>query len=192
MTVGNIADKDIWAYSPHGSYTVKSGYMVATKEKEKQALQTSLANQGLLELKRAIWNVPTIPKIRSFMWRAASGALAVSERLNTCGMHLDTLCKLCKNGVESIKHVLFECEIAKEMWSLAGFHQGPLTYDTSLIGWLLSYLKLMSVESLPVSQRRAIPWVLWTIWKNRNKVLYADSQDSLVSQVTQASEEART
>ncbi|KAF3541549.1 hypothetical protein F2Q69_00020806 [Brassica cretica] len=48
----------------------------------------------------------------------------------------------------------------------------------------------MSVESLPVSQRS--PWVLWTIWKNRNQVLYADCQDSLVSQVTQASEEART
>ncbi|CAN6841129.1 unnamed protein product [Brassica oleracea] len=44
----------------------------------------------------------------------------------------------------------------------------------------------MSVESLPVSQRRAIPWVLWSIWKNRNKVLYADSQDSLASQVTHA------
>ncbi|XP_013679317.2 uncharacterized protein LOC106383806 [Brassica napus] len=191
MPVGNIADKDIWAYSSHGSYTVKSGYMVATKEKEQQALQMSLATQGLLELKRAIWKVPTVPKIRSFMWRAVSGALAVSERLNTRGMHVDTVCKLCKQGVESIKHVLFECEIAQEMWSLAGFQQGPSITDNSLIGWLSSYLKLMSVDSHPVSQRRAIPWVLWSIWKNRNKVLYADSQDSLASQVTQAGEEAR-
>ena len=192
MHVGNIADKDIWAYFSHGSYKVKSGYIVARKEKEQQALQMSLATQGLLELKRAIWKVPTVPKIKSFMWRAVSGALAVSERLNTRGMHLDTVCKLCKQGVESIKHVLFECEIAQEMWSLAGFHQGPSITDNSLIGWLSSYLKLMSVESLPVSQRRAIPWVLWSIWKNRNKVMYADSQDSLASQVTQAGEEART
>ncbi|KAF3536980.1 hypothetical protein F2Q69_00019599 [Brassica cretica] len=67
------------------------------------------------------------------------------------------------------------------MWSLAGFHQGPLTSDTSLIGWLLSYLKLMSVESLPVSQRRVIPWVLWTIWKNRNKA-YTEPMSGLMGE----------
>lgn len=188
MDVWNVADRDIWAYSSNGSYTVKSGYMLATKEKETHAALLSNTHQGLLELKRTIWNVPTIRKIRSFMWRAASGALAVAERLNTRGMNLD---KLCRNGAETIQHVLSECEITRKIWSLAGFQQGPVLPDSSLVSWLSSYIKLMTVESIPLSQRRAIPWLLWTIWKNQNKVLYEDSQDSLVFQVSQACEEAR-
>ena len=42
-----------------------------------------------------------------------------------------------------------------------------------------------------VAQRRAIPWILWTIWKNGNEVLYVDTQESIVTQVQQACEEAR-
>ncbi|XP_009127418.1 uncharacterized protein LOC103852254 [Brassica rapa] len=191
MDIGEVADRDIWAYSSHGSYTVKSGYKVAVKEKENRAVQASLNSQGSLELKRYIWNIPTLPKIRSFLWRAASGALAVTERLNTRGMNLDTLCKLCRNSTESIKHVLFGCVTATDIWSIAGFQQGMVNLDGSLIDCLSNFLKLMEVESIPLIQRRAIPWFLWTIWKNRNQILYADSQTSLSTQVMQASEEAR-
>ncbi|KAL0658434.1 hypothetical protein Bca4012_079019 [Brassica carinata] len=71
LPVGEVPDRDIWDYSSHGEYTVKSGY-----------------------------------KIRSFLWLAASGALAVAERLNTQGMNLVTRCKLCMVGTESIEQVL--------------------------------------------------------------------------------------
>lgn len=45
--------------------------------------------------------------------------------------------------------------------------------------------------SIPEPQRRSIPWILWMIWKNRNMILYADTQESLSHQLQQAIEEAR-
>lgn len=102
MPVGTVPDKEIWAYTDHGAYTVKSGYRVAMQVKETQARHLSMNTPGLLDLKKMIWQLPTLPKIRSFLWRAASGALAVAERLNTRGLQVDPCCKLCRQGSESI------------------------------------------------------------------------------------------
>lgn len=37
---------------------------------------------------------------------------------------------------------------------------------------------------------RSIPWLLWNIWKNRNSILYADTQESLAFWIQNAEEEA--
>lgn len=65
LPVGDVPDKEIWAYSSHGAYTVKSGYDIAVQAKERLALQQAMNTPGLLELKKKIWQIPTIPKIRS-------------------------------------------------------------------------------------------------------------------------------
>lgn len=140
MPIGNIPDQDIWAYSPHGSYTVKSGFEVASKLKEMIARQAESTQPGLLELEISIWKVPTLPKI-NFLWRAASGALAVAERLNSRGLNLDPVCKLCKVGTESIEHVLFKCDIAQEVWATAGFQPVPNLVSMSLVKLLTDHLQ---------------------------------------------------
>nr|VDD24405.1 unnamed protein product [Brassica oleracea] len=48
----------------------------------------------------------------------------------------------------------------------------------------------MSEETIPLTQRKAISWILWTVWKNRNMILYADTQESITIQVHNAIEEA--
>ena len=58
LLVGEVPDRDIWAYSPHGAYTVKSGYKLAMQAKESQALQTGMRTACLLEMKKDIWNLP--------------------------------------------------------------------------------------------------------------------------------------
>lgn len=133
LLVGETSDREIWAFAPHGSYTVKSGYALASKAKESQALHSSLNEQGVLELKCLIWKTPTIPKMCSFLWRAASGALAVAERLNTHGMNLDTGCKLCLTGSESIVHVLFNCHVVLDVWSRANFENCPHHTNAQLL-----------------------------------------------------------
>ncbi|KAF3545270.1 hypothetical protein DY000_02006285 [Brassica cretica] len=37
----------------------------------------------------------------------------------------------------------------------------------------------MEESTKPQSLIRTIPWVLWLIWKNRNSILYADTQESM-------------
>lgn len=191
LHVGNAPDRDIWVCSSHGSYTVKSGYEVASKMKETLVAQYRSVQPGVLELKRNIWKVPTIPKIRNFLWRAASGALAVAERLNTRGMNLDSRCNLCSNEVQSIDHVLFKCRTAQEAWMAAGFQPLPNFCSLSHVELLSSYLRLMPSESIPETKRRSISWIIWVIWKNWNMILYADIQESITFQIQQACEKAR-
>ena len=61
----------------------------------------------------------------------------------------------------------------------------------SLLELLTAYIQKVSDETVPLAQRQAIPWILWTIWKNRNMILYADTQESLIIQIQKAVEEAR-
>lgn len=171
MQIGDVVDRDIWAYTPQGAYTVKSGYVLASKMKKAEAVRIMESAPGILELKRHIWTVPTIPKIRNFLWRAVSGALAVTERLNTRGLDLDTRCKVCKSAVETIEHVLFKCTMAQDAWSIVGLQPLPSQMHLSLLELLNMYLQKMSDETVPVLQRQAIPWILLTIWKNRNMLL---------------------
>ncbi|KAG2275492.1 hypothetical protein Bca52824_058047 [Brassica carinata] len=189
--VGNAVDRELWAFSKNGAYTVKSGYELASKVKETMALQDASTQPEALELKRSIWKVPTVPKICNFLWRATSGALAVAERLNTRGMHLDSRCKLCLKDGESIEHVLFKCDVAQEAWAIAGFQPLSNFNSMSLVELMSAYLRMMSSDSIPERQRRSIPWILWAIWKNRNLILYADTQESLIFHIQQAIEEAR-
>ncbi|KAF3566771.1 hypothetical protein DY000_02016689 [Brassica cretica] len=61
----------------------------------------------------------------------------------------------------------------------------------SLVELMSAYMRMMSSDSIPERQRRSIPWILWAIWKNRNLILYADTQESLIFHIQQAIEEAR-
>ncbi|KAF2532939.1 hypothetical protein F2Q70_00031670 [Brassica cretica] len=49
----------------------------------------------------------------------------------------------------------------------------------------------MADESVSSESRRAIPWLLWAIWKNMNAIIFANTRDSVRRQVLFAMEEAK-
>ncbi|KAG7564939.1 Ribonuclease H domain [Arabidopsis suecica] len=113
----NIASSDsyVWAYNRSGCYTVKSGNWLISHLKHVPAPIPD-HEQESRALKAKIWEVKTIPKIKMFLWRVLSGALAVSVCLQAHGMNSDPQCSMCQDAIESISHVLFNCWPAREVW----------------------------------------------------------------------------
>lgn len=101
-------DKPIWNYSDNGMYTVKSGYWLLTHDPGDSQVPPPIPH-GSIELKNRVWKLPLLPKIKHFLWRILSKALATNTRLNTRSMKLNSQCSRCCNGDETINHSLFTC-----------------------------------------------------------------------------------
>lgn len=50
-------------------------------------------------------------------------------------------------------------------------------------------LKMVEDSTLTEKCRTSVPWLLWSIWKNRNSTLYADSHISIATWISQALEQ---
>lgn len=73
---------------------------------------TPANTQALNKVKDQIWKVATTPKIRMFLWRALSGALAVAACLRRHGLDNQPMYKICNGSEETVTHVLFGCTLA--------------------------------------------------------------------------------
>ncbi|CAL9240060.1 unnamed protein product, partial [Arabidopsis halleri] len=187
----NLQDRDIWAYTKDGSYSVKSGSLEsAASHMNLGSLNTQVILQPINVLKSRVWRVKTVPKIQLFMWRALSGALAVSECLNSHGLHVNPICQVCGMGLESVCHVLFKCTASQQVWALAKIFPPPQGFSNSLSENMDYILTLMENDRLPAARKISIPWILWGIWKNRNATLIAGKTGDLKTLVSLAMEEA--
>lgn len=179
MIPGDISDYYTWAFSNHGAYTVKTGFNVLVKAKSKPVNMIPPREQAQISLKKRVWKIPTLPKIRMFLWRVISGAVAVAERLNSRGLNVETRCKLCNGGSESINHVLFQCSMATQIWRDAAIVIHPDALSLQLEDNLKYIFDAMEDTRIAQVSRRKIPWVLWLIWKNRNSIIYGKTQRSI-------------
>lgn len=109
-----VADAVVWGFSRNGSYDSKSGYSLLEAIQELQSPETHSLPHLEKKLWSDLWKTKTSPKLRHFLWRALSGALAVKERFRSRGVNLDSTCTLCGLQQETICHVLFTCDVAKE------------------------------------------------------------------------------
>lgn len=173
-------DYRIWLHNKNGDYTVRSGYWLANKDQNQAALLTADAQPSINPIKKLIWALLAPSKIKVFMWKAVSGALPVAEKLASRGISLDQRCQLCGLEGESINHLLFVCTFARQVWALCnlpspedGFAGHSLYYNMFFI------LQLAKNDHIQAEKRRAIPWILWRLWKNRNNLVF----EGLVFQV---------
>ena len=64
-----------------------------------------------------IWGVPSIPKIKCFLWQCYHKSIPVSSLLAARGMEISTVCRLCNSGTKTILHVLRDCQDARNLWT---------------------------------------------------------------------------
>ncbi|XP_013715866.1 uncharacterized protein LOC106419598 [Brassica napus] len=123
-----------------------------------------------------IWKIKAPSKLKHFFWRSLSGVLAVKERLQTRGIQIDATCQSCGARAESISHVLFPCDKARQMWELANIPIPPAGFSVNSVFLNIFHLVgVMNNNSLEMNIRRAVPWVMWQIWKARNSLVFKNT-----------------
>ena len=113
-----------------------------------------------------IWKVDTLPKIQCFIWKSYFFSLPVKDLLVTRGIAEDSKCEGCGREVETIIHVLRDCDIAKTFWLDTGNERCDNNFFTSdLCSWLKENLR--SSTNLVEAN---VPWGvlfafgIWGLW----------------------------
>ncbi|KAL0742854.1 hypothetical protein Bca4012_084367 [Brassica carinata] len=120
-----------------------------------------------------------------------SDALPVADLIRHRGLKIDERCQVCGLEGESILHVLFQCDAARQVWAFSGIPQPRFQFQGgsifSNINYLLSLKKALRGEKEDMC---AWPWLLWYIWKSRNEFLFQAKRWSPNEIVLKAREEA--
>lgn len=180
-----------WVHNKWGAYSVKSGYWLACSLDQTEARAAALCKPSINDLRKKVWEVKTAPKIKIFMWKAMSNALAVSDELSARGMKVDPRCQRCGENGESINHVLFSCPAARVVWAISGFPFPPRGFEHHNLFENFEYLFSCGNDTkVPKEIGGAFPWILWTLWKNKNAFIFEGKEYEAAATVKKAFEES--
>lgn len=127
-----------------------------------------------------------------FAWKALKRAVPVGERLVERHVDVDPRCKRCRES-KSIIHLFFHCRFAQQVWRDAPLALG---FDPRGIVDLESrWTALCATPCLPptgLATSQLFPWILWTLWKERNRFVFngysASPEDTLATAIRSAKE----
>lgn len=173
-----------WLGTKDGKYSVKFGYHAAMEELKEEILEGEATME--FDWKKTLWNLKLAPKVKMFTWKSLKGILPVGERLLARHINVDPRCKRCGSS-ESVNHLLFHCPFARDVWNLS-----PLvgSFDVSgMTDLRADWTELQALKCLPpsgITSTPLVPWILWSLWKARNKYVFDNFSGSPAETLSQA------
>ncbi|KAL9308986.1 putative RNA-directed DNA polymerase [Arabidopsis thaliana] len=172
------ASQDIlgWHYTQDGNYSVKSAYWLANQLNWNHTIQ---APPGNTDIKAKVWKLKTAPKIKHFLWKLLSEALATGDNLRRRHINNHSLCYRCCQEEETTQHLFFDCFFAQQVWRALGIpHQILTTMGTDINTRMETILSSILAKEHPQFFHLAI-WIIWRLWKSRNKLVFQQKNTSV-------------
>ena len=161
------ADKQVWAPTHNGIFTVRSAYQLAMEVSSAESVGGMSDTSQLRRFWKYLWSCNIPHKIRHFAWRACKEVLPTKENLVRRKVLLDGACDECNLEVESLAHLFWRCQHASEIWRTSNLFQGSLVHQFGSFMDILWFVVMIAkwdrnnVEKLIV--------IAWALWSNRNK-----------------------
>lgn len=127
---------------------------------------------------KLIWEPLLTPKHGFILWLGLKGRLSTKDRLWL--QEVDLSCSLCGNGLESIQHLFFQCQVSACVWNnirdWMGLNRSMSTL-ASAAKWLKKTVK--GTSWLAKSKRIALAATVYFIWVARNKRIFEGKVPSI-------------
>ena len=142
------------------------------------------------KLWRTLRKTKTSPKLRHFLWRSLSGALAVKQQLRH---EVSRWIQLAPSAVLVQKVLTICCSTALEQKKSGNSPWYNYHLQASLNSVFLNMHYLFACSKnrgLDLNLRLSFPWILWHVWKARNLFLFEHARMSAAKILSKALEEA--
>ena len=165
LSSNNIYDRLIWVENRSGKFTVKSAYALALEEKTHCTKVDCSDELARRKIWKTIWHLKIPQKIKHFAWKVGRDILAIKSNLAKRRITPNGAW-LCGRNEETVYHLLWCCDHAKEVWKNSKF---ALLFEI-LMQWnfLDVVANLQKYEHFQLGQMEQFITVCQGIWKNRN------------------------
>jgi ribonuclease HI len=166
-----------WNFTKNGRFTVRSAYHLQWKHQfGPSAGQLALPGQAVTNpVWKIIWQLKVPAKVKIFIWRSLHGIIPVKCVLANRHIGTSGECPICHQGAEDIRHLLFMCPTAVELWTELGIKyiiDDATSVDRAGSG-ILEYLFRSSTNSFPgmqiVKLKETIAVACWYLWWIRRR-----------------------
>jgi hypothetical protein len=161
-----------WKWTLNGEYTAASAYKIQ--------FQGSHAPFQVGKL----WKARVEPKVKVFGWTAMHQRILTADNLASRGLQHDPSCPLCNSSPEDARHLLINCNFAREvlrlLWPWFDFQGSPTI--CSMSSDLASWLAANAAMAQPANVRLATEILLYSwrnVWKERNRRVFDSTQRSV-------------
>uniref|UniRef100_A0ACD5XUF6 Uncharacterized protein n=1 Tax=Avena sativa TaxID=4498 RepID=A0ACD5XUF6_AVESA len=152
----NFSDQEdqlIWQYESKVVYSSSSMYSIINFRGVKKIFLP------------AVWKLKIPPRVQIFLWLLSQNKIMTRDNLRARGIPKPLECEFCKE-VEFVHHLMFDCIIARSLWSdvFKIFHIQVSDYESVACKWLCNkkFLHFNIVTSA----------MLWGLWNVRNCLVF--------------------
>jgi ribonuclease HI len=170
-----------WHYNKIGLFTVRSAYYrqwdyrFGRKERNQ-----NIAQSASNPVWKKLWNLEVPSKIKIFGWRVLHGIIPCRGVLANRHIGNQGGCPICSLQCEDIKHMLFKCTRAEDIWRKLGIREklyedieadrsgSVVIQDIIMRGGRLNELNAIGVSELVLTAG-------WYIWWERRQITHGES-----------------
>ncbi|XP_019161400.1 PREDICTED: uncharacterized protein LOC109158036 [Ipomoea nil] len=152
-----FTDSWCWRDDTNGQYQVRHGYKLMVSVQD-SGHPVSFAWKDL-------WRLKIPPNILNFVWRCIHGVLPTMVTLASRRVDVDTMCHLCKQHPETLRHLFLDCIHVQALWDSAPLMQ--IASDDDFVDCFSKWLAMADGQIV-----KSCIAACWIIWKHSNALVW--------------------
>lgn len=158
---------DFWAWEleKHGVYSVRSAYRKLEADR-RLSKGNNLAEHSSDADWRTLWKLEVPPKVRVFWWGVLHEFLPARQVLFRRHIEKIANCEMCREPMETIKHVLVDSSVARQFWQYTKEINGVKLPKLHGLTWAHD---LLQPDFCPRKEAAMILCGMCSLWMMRNQ-----------------------